>query len=64
MKQREFGWHVILYNINRIIKTSNGKEVQTFFILIILIYVFPDRAQNYNINKKIYWRLRNLTRFL
>ena len=35
MKQREFGWHMILYNINRTIKTSGKKEVQTFFILFI-----------------------------
>ena len=32
MKKREFGWHVILYNIKRKIKTSKGKEVQAFFI--------------------------------
>ncbi len=46
MKQREFGWQVILYNIKRVIKNSNGPEVQTFFILTILVYAFPDRALN------------------
>ena len=44
MKKREFGWHVILYNIKRDIKISNSGEIQTFFVLTILIYVFPDRA--------------------
>lgn len=40
MKKREFGWHVILYNINRIIKISKEKEIQIFFYLIIIICPF------------------------
>ncbi len=39
MKQREFGWHIILYNIKRNIKLS-GKITQTFFCLIIIICPF------------------------
>lgn len=37
MKQREFGWHIILYNIKRIIKLSSNEESQTFFYLIVII---------------------------
>ena len=37
MKQREFGWHVILYNIKRKIKLSNGEINQTFFYLIVIL---------------------------
>jgi hypothetical protein len=46
MKQREFGWHVILYNIKRKINVSSGGEKQTFIFWLIGIYVFPDRAVN------------------
>ncbi len=38
MKKREFGWHVILYNIKRKIKISYSKDNQTFFIYQIEIY--------------------------
>lgn len=44
MKKREFGWHVILYNIKRKIKVSSNEEKQTFIFWLIKIYVFPDRA--------------------
>ena len=44
MKKREFGWHVILYNMKRKIKVSSGGEKQTFIFWLIEIYVFPDRA--------------------
>lgn len=37
MKQREFGWHIILYNLKRIIKLSSEEESQTFFYLVIII---------------------------
>jgi len=40
MKKKEFGWNVILYNIKRKIKLSGGKEIQTFFCLIIIICPF------------------------
>jgi hypothetical protein len=37
MKQREFAWNIILYNIKRIIKISSKEESQTFFCLVIVI---------------------------
>jgi hypothetical protein len=41
MKQREFGWQVILYNIKRRIITENYSiETQTFFYLIVIICPF------------------------
>jgi len=40
MKQREFGWQIILYNIKRTIKLSKEKEIQTFFYLIVIICPF------------------------
>lgn len=41
MKQREFGWQVILYNIKRRIKLDNSAYgVQTFFCLIVIICPF------------------------
>ena len=46
MKKREFGWHVILYNIKRKIKVSSNGETQTFIFWLIEIYVFPDRAND------------------
>ena len=40
MREREFGWQVVLYNIRRKIKLSNGKETQTFFYLIVILCPF------------------------
>jgi len=40
MKQREFGWQVILYNIKRKIKISRGEVNQTFFCLIVTLCPF------------------------
>ena len=40
MKTREFGWHIILYNIKRIIKLSSEEESQTFFCSIVIICPF------------------------
>lgn len=40
MKKREFGWHVILYNIKRKIKISKGKEIKSFFYLIVILCPF------------------------
>lgn len=37
MKQREFAWNIILYNIKRIIKISSQEEIQTFFYSILII---------------------------
>lgn len=44
MKQREFGWHIILYNIKRKIKVSPHTEIQTFYFFKFKIYSFPDIA--------------------
>jgi hypothetical protein len=38
MRERELGWHVVLYNIKRKIKISSGKGIQTFIFLRIEIY--------------------------
>ena len=43
MKQREFGWHVIWYNIRMNLKNSSQKNYN-FLFLQIKIYLFPDRA--------------------
>ena len=40
MKQREFGWHVILYNLRIRIKLSSKKDNQTFFCSILIICPF------------------------
>jgi hypothetical protein len=42
MKKREFGWHMILYNIKIKIKLANLVEHQTFFYLII--FICPNRT--------------------
>ena len=44
MRERELGWHLIFYNIKKVIKLTNPKKIQTFFILKIKIYVFPDNT--------------------
>jgi hypothetical protein len=38
MREREFAWQVVYYNIKRIIKISYSKDNQTFFIYQIEIY--------------------------
>jgi hypothetical protein len=38
MREREFGWHVIYYNLKRMMKISYSKDNQTFFICQIEIY--------------------------
>ncbi len=43
MREREFAWQMVLYNIKRKIKVSS-KNNQTFIFWLIQIYVFPDRA--------------------
>ena len=40
MKQREFGWHVILHNLKIKIRISSAKGQQTFFYLILIICPF------------------------
>ncbi len=44
MRERELGWHLIFYNIKRVIGLTKSKEVQTFLFFQIRIYVFPDNA--------------------
>lgn len=46
MKQREFGWHVILYNIRMNLKNSDSSSQKSlnFFIFQIRIYLFSDNA--------------------
>ncbi|PIO07680.1 hypothetical protein COU59_03160, partial [Candidatus Pacearchaeota archaeon CG10_big_fil_rev_8_21_14_0_10_34_12] len=43
MKQREFGWHIIWYNLRMNLKNSTQKEVN-FFIFQIEILIIPDNA--------------------
>jgi hypothetical protein len=41
MKQREFGWQIILYNIKKKIIVENNKiKAQTFFCLIVIVCPF------------------------
>lgn len=44
MKQREFGWHVILFNIDRRIKLGLEHKSQKTIFLTLVIYAIPDRA--------------------
>ena len=44
MKQREFGWHVVLYNINRKIIIGRTENNQSFIFCLIFICSIPDRA--------------------
>jgi hypothetical protein len=48
MKQREFGWQMIWYNLRIELDDSTQKELN-FFILKIEIYVFPDIAVNWQV---------------
>ena len=43
-RQKELGWHVILYNIKRKIKVSKDNEIQTFLFFQIEIYFIWDRT--------------------
>jgi len=44
MKQREFGWQIIWYNLRMDLKNSNQKD-SNFFIFQIGIYIIPDNAE-------------------
>ncbi|MCK5449301.1 hypothetical protein KAI32_00375 [Candidatus Pacearchaeota archaeon] len=44
MRERELGWHIILYDIKRNIKINKSGEVQDFLFLQIRIYAFSDRV--------------------
>ena len=58
MKQREFGWQIIVYNLRMDLKNSSEKETN-FFILIFEIYVIPDNA-NFNTTFKNHFHLHLL----
>ena len=45
MRERELGWHLIFYNIKKIIRVNKYGEVQTFLFFEIRIYVIPDNAE-------------------
>jgi hypothetical protein len=45
MRERELGWHLIFYNLKKIIKQTKSEKSQTFFILQIRIYFIPDSAE-------------------
>jgi hypothetical protein len=46
MKKREMGWHILFYNLRRniVFDELDVKENLTFFILILEVYVTPDKA--------------------
>ena len=44
MRERELGWHLIVYNIKKVIKIDEKKSSQAFLFLQVRIYLFPDRA--------------------
>ena len=44
MRERELGWHIVLYNIGRTYRLNDSTEAQTFLFLQIKIYVFWDNA--------------------
>jgi len=44
MKQREFAWQIVWYNIKQKIKLDKSSEVQSFIFLIVLVCPFPDIA--------------------
>ena len=45
MRERELGWHIILYNLKRKIKVSKDKEIQTFIFLEMKIYFIWDNTE-------------------
>ena len=45
MRERELGWHLIFYNLKKIIMLNNSKEVQSFLFLQVRLYLFPDNAK-------------------
>jgi hypothetical protein len=50
-KQREFAWHIVLYNIQIKIKLSSSENKQTFFCLIVILCPFrtePSVETNLN----------------
>ncbi len=45
MKQREFAWHIILFNIKKKIRANSSDDRQTLIFLAVVIYLIPDNAQ-------------------
>ena len=45
MRQKELGWHVALYNLKRVIKASNEKEIQLFLFFKIEMVSFGTRLR-------------------
>jgi len=45
MKQREFGWHIVWYNLRMDLKNPTQKNWD-FFIFQIRFYIIPDRASS------------------
>lgn len=52
MRQKEFGWNIVLYNIKRKIKVSSSINNQTFIFYQIEIYSF--RTEPYFLNLRLY----------
>jgi len=46
MREREFAWNIVLYNIKRRIKISSGKSSQTFFIQVYLFVLFGQSQKS------------------
>jgi len=46
LKQREFAWHMIVYNLRMIVEKSGVpmETKQNYFFVLVRIYVFPDNA--------------------
>ena len=42
MRERELGWHIIVYNIKRKIKVSSSGGIQSFIFLNLKIYFIWD----------------------
>ncbi len=53
MRERELGWHLMFYNIKKIVSQKNPEEIQTFLFFQFKIYAFPDNAVGGNIFKNL-----------
>src|SRR3989344_4178310 len=47
MREREFAWNIVLYNVKRRIKISHGKLSQTFFVQVCSFIVFGQSPYQY-----------------
>jgi len=48
MREREFAWNIVVYNIKRKIRISSGKSSQTFFIQVYLFILFGQSLVKIN----------------